>query len=162
MKRSTAKRLADRKRRIRKRLERANKDKYRRLAENMGCVMSSDGVKYELSDKVRGITYGGIGVFRRLAEEVGLVESIDRRLHLLRFHCPYHESDHVLNLAINALCEGTCLQDIELRRNDEVFLDALGAQAIPDPRVRNGSKWGRNGSKWGRVSFSCGERVEWV
>jgi len=133
VKRSTAKRLADRKRRIRKRLAQANRDKYRRLAENMGCVMSSDGVKYELSDKVRGITYGGIGVFRRLAEEVGLVESIDRRLHLLRFHVPYHESDHVLNLAINALCEGTCLQDIELRRNDEVFLDALGAQAIPDP-----------------------------
>ena len=95
--------------------------------------MSSDGVKYELSDKVRGMTYGGIGMFRRLAEEVGLVQSIDRRLHLLRCHCPYHESDHVMNFAINALCEGTCLQDIELRRNDEVFLDALGAQAIPDP-----------------------------
>jgi hypothetical protein len=31
------------------------------------------------------------------------------------------------------LCDGTCLQDIELRRNDEVFLDALGAQRIPDP-----------------------------
>ena len=133
MKRSVAKRLADRKRRILKRLARANKEKYQRLAEDAGCVMSSDGVKYELSDKVRGITYGGIGMFRRLAEEVGLVKSIDRRLHLLQFHCPYHESDHVLNFAINALCEGTCLQDMELRRNDEVFLDALGAQAIPDP-----------------------------
>jgi hypothetical protein len=61
------------------------------------------------------------------------VSNIDRRLHLLRFHLPYHESEHVLNFAINALCEGTCLQDIELRRNDEVFLDALGADAIPDP-----------------------------
>ena len=37
------------------------------------------------------------------------------------------------NLAINALCDGTCLQYIELRRNDPVFLDALGAQSIPDP-----------------------------
>jgi hypothetical protein len=133
VKRSVAKRLADRKRKIRKRLARANKEKYQRLAEEAGCVMSSDGVKYELSDKVRGITYGGIGMFRRLAEDVGLIESIDQRLHLLRFHVPYHESDHVMNFAINALCEGTCLQDIELRRNDEVFLDALGADAIPDP-----------------------------
>jgi hypothetical protein len=31
------------------------------------------------------------------------------------------------------LCDGTCLQDIELRRHDEVFLDALGARRIPDP-----------------------------
>jgi hypothetical protein len=35
--------------------------------------------------------------------------------------------------AYNALCDGTCLEDIELRRNDEVFLDALGARRIPDP-----------------------------
>jgi hypothetical protein len=36
-------------------------------------------------------------------------------------------------LAYNALCDGTCLQDLELRRQDEVYLDALGAQRIPDP-----------------------------
>src|SRR5881392_4137458 len=54
-------------------------------------------------------------------------------LALLTIHLPYHESDHVLNLAYNALCDGTCLQDIELRRNDEVFLDALGARRLPDP-----------------------------
>jgi hypothetical protein len=39
----------------------------------------------------------------------------------------------VLNLALNALCDATCLQDLELRRNDEVFLDAVGADSIPDP-----------------------------
>jgi len=48
-------------------------------------------------------------------------------------HMPFRESDHVLNFAYNAWCDGTCLQDIELRRNDEVFLDALGARRIPDP-----------------------------
>ena len=69
----------------------------------------------------------------RLAREIGLIEAIDRRLHLLKVHMPYHESDHVLNLAYNALCDGTRLEDIELRRNDEVFLDALGAERIPDP-----------------------------
>jgi hypothetical protein len=46
---------------------------------------------------------------------------------------PYHESDHVLNLAYNALLGGQRLEDIELRRNDEAFLDGLGAQRIPDP-----------------------------
>jgi hypothetical protein len=51
----------------------------------------------------------------------------------LKMHVPYHESDHVLNFAINGLCDATCLQDMELRRNDEVFLDSIGADAIPDP-----------------------------
>ena len=54
-------------------------------------------------------------------------------MHLLKKHLPYHESDHVLNLAYNALLDGVRLEDIELRRNDEAFLDGLGAQRIPDP-----------------------------
>ena len=68
-----------------------------------------------------------------MARQIGLIDAIDDRLKLLKIHLPFHESDHVLNFAYNALCEGTCLQDIELRRNDEVFLDALGARRIPDP-----------------------------
>ena len=65
--------------------------------------------------------------------QCGLVEAIDRRVQVLKIHLPYHESDHVLNLAYNAMCDGVRLEDIELRRNDEVFLDALGAVRIPDP-----------------------------
>jgi hypothetical protein len=64
---------------------------------------------------------------------LGLVEAINKDLHLLKVHLPYHESDHVLNIAYNILAGGTCLVDVELRRNDEVYLDALGAQRIPDP-----------------------------
>jgi Transposase DDE domain group 1 len=69
----------------------------------------------------------------QLAKDIGLVDLIDKNLHLLKIHLPYHESDHVLNFAINALAGGDCLQDMELRRNDAGFLDALGAQRIPDP-----------------------------
>ena len=90
-------------------------------------------LKLELGDRARGIGYGGVPLLVRLADEVGLVDAIDRRLHLLRVHLPYHESDHVLNFAINAWCDGDCMQDMELRRNDAGFLDALGADAIPDP-----------------------------
>lgn len=133
MTQSIARRLAYRKRRIHQRLAGANRDKYRRCAEDAGCVLDGGRTQYELSDKVRGVAYGGAPLFYRLAREVGLVEAIDRRVRVLRFHLPYHESDHVLNLALNALCEGDCLQDIELRRNDACFLDALGAAAIPDP-----------------------------
>ena len=68
-----------------------------------------------------------------LAKKLGLAEAIDRRLHLLKIHLPYHESDHVLNIAYNLLAGGACLEHLELRRNDEVYLDALGARRIPDP-----------------------------
>jgi hypothetical protein len=93
----------------------------------------ASNIQYEHSDRVRGLASGGIGAMHRLAQETGLVEAIDRHLEVLKVHLPYHESDHVLGLAYNVLCGGTCLQDIELRRQDEVYLDALGAQRIPDP-----------------------------
>lgn len=66
-----------------------------------------------------------------LACKLGLPEAIDARL--LKMHLPYHESDHVLNLAYNASCGGRCLDDLELRRQDEAYLDALGARRVPDP-----------------------------
>jgi Transposase DDE domain group 1 len=94
---------------------------------------AASNIRYEVSDKTHAINCGGIGVFHTLARRVGLIQTIDERLHLLKFHLPYHESDHVLNIAYNALCDGTCLQEIELRRNDEAFLDALGTRRIPDP-----------------------------
>jgi Transposase DDE domain group 1 len=79
------------------------------------------------------MNYGGIGTMHLLAREIGLIEDIDSHLQLLKLHLPYFDSDHVLSLAYNALCGGTCLEDLELRRTDEAFLDALGARRIPDP-----------------------------
>jgi hypothetical protein len=96
-------------------------------------MFAASNIRYEIANKVRGIGVGGIGAIHELARKVGLVEAIDRRLQVLKIHLPYHESDHVLNLAYNAMCDGVRLEDIELRRNDEVFLDALGAARIPDP-----------------------------
>ncbi len=101
-----------------------------------GCerpMLTASNIHYELAERVRGMAHGGIGAIHLLARRIGLIDAINERLQLLKIHLPYHESDHVLNLAYNALCDGTCLQDLELRRNDEVFLDALGARRIPDP-----------------------------
>lgn len=96
-------------------------------------MLSAANIHYELAERTRGLGAGGIGAFHRLARRSGLVDAIDRSLQLLKVHLPYHESDHVLNIAYNALCGGSCLEDLELRRNDEAYLDALGAQRIPDP-----------------------------
>jgi DDE family transposase len=96
-------------------------------------VITASNIHYEVADKTKAIPCGGIGGIHLLVRKLGLAEAIDEHLHLLTFHFPYHESDHVLNFAYNALCNGSCLDDIELRRNDVVFLDALGADRIPDP-----------------------------
>jgi hypothetical protein len=96
-------------------------------------VLGASNIHYEIAERVHGIAFGGIGAFHLLARRIGLIDAIDKRLHLLKIHQPYTESDHVLNIAYNPLCNGDCLQDIELRRNDVNFLDALGARRIPDP-----------------------------
>lgn len=95
-------------------------------------MLRASAIAYDVAERSRGLSVGGIGLVHLLARRSGLVRAIDRRLHLLKVHLPYHESDHVLNIAYNVLCGGTCLEDLELRRNDEVYLDALGAQRTPD------------------------------
>jgi len=96
-------------------------------------MLRASNIQYEMGDRLRGAAIGGIGMMHLLARRTGLIESIDSKVEILKRHLPYHESDHVLNIAYNALSGGTCLEDIELRRQDEVYLDALGAQRIPDP-----------------------------
>ena len=98
-----------------------------------GPVLGRANIHYELSARTRATVHGGIGAVAKLIDEVGLAGEIDSSLELLKLHRPYHESDHVLNIAYNALCGGQRLQDIEARRCDTVFLDGLGTESLPDP-----------------------------
>lgn len=86
-----------------------------------------------MATRTEATPHGGIGLAHRVAVSSGLVAAIDKRLQLLKLHCPYYESDHVLNVTFNAMCGGRTLDDIELRRKDAAFLNALQAEAIPDP-----------------------------
>lgn len=88
---------------------------------------------YEFAERTKGIAHGGIGLIAAVVAEVELAAEIDAAVPLLKCHRPYHESDHVLNLAYNALCGGVRLDDIEARRGDRVFCDALGVPTLPDP-----------------------------
>lgn len=96
-------------------------------------MIAVSNVQYELADRVQGLACGGIGAMLLVARKSGLIDDIDSRLHLLKRHLPYHESDHVLNIALNILAGGDKLEHLELRRNDEVYLNALGAHAFPIP-----------------------------
>ena len=112
----------------------------REIERRLGCmphgddpVIGASNICYEFAERSRGVACGGIGAVQLLVRKIGLADAIDRHLALLKIHRPYHESDQVLNIAYNLLCGGTCLEDIERRRNDAVFLDALDAARIPDP-----------------------------
>lgn len=89
--------------------------------------------RYELAEKSRAVACGGLGMILELVKQVGLREEINRATPVFRCHAPYDEADHVLNIALNLLTGGTCLEHLEQRRNDEVYLDALAASRIPDP-----------------------------
>jgi len=95
--------------------------------------MTASNIHYEIADRTRATAHGGIGAIHLLVRKLELDEAIDRQFGLLKIHLPYHESDHVLNIAYNLLAGGTCLEHLELLRNDESYLDALGARRIPDP-----------------------------
>ena len=96
-------------------------------------MLGGGNIHFELADRHQAVGCGGIGMIQQLCQRVGLAQLINLRVPLLKRHLPYYESDHVLSLAFNILAGGTCIEDLELLRNDEVYLNALGASRIPDP-----------------------------
>jgi hypothetical protein len=130
--------MSNPKRQLQRRLQREQAAIERRLhaaaAPNLaGPLLQGARIRYEWAERDRGVVHGGMGMIARLVGAVGVAAEIDASVKLLKVHRPYHESDHVLNIAYNALCGGTRLEDIETRRTDAVFLDGLGTPSLPDP-----------------------------
>ena len=126
--------IRNRKARIERRLAR------KQYEDQPKPIMTASNIHYEMAEKAQGIGYGGIGAIHQMVGRLGLPKEINENLPLLQTHVPYWESDHVLNIAYNVLLGGVRLEDIELRRNDEVFLNALDAERIPDPTTTR--EWG--------------------
>ena len=127
MNKNISQKLAKRKKKIAQRVKKKNWNNQPKP------MMTGGNICYDVSGRHQGTAYGGIGNIHQLAKRSGLIDEINKRIGLLKRHLPYHESDHILNMAYNYLAGGSCLQDIELLRNDEAWLNALGAAIIPDP-----------------------------
>ncbi|MCP4151317.1 MAG: IS1380 family transposase, partial [bacterium] len=123
----TAKNIVKRQKKIEKRLERRNWD-----SQSEPMLGASD-IRYEVDGRYKAIPCGGIGAVHTMNKNIGLAQAIDDNLGILKRHLPYFDSDHILNMTYNVLVGGQCLNDIEKLRNDEGYLDALGAEIIPDP-----------------------------
>jgi hypothetical protein len=138
---------------IRQKIERRKRQVARRLDrnDNRGCdrpIMTAANIHYEIADRTQAtaanIHYeiadrtqataaGGIGAIHLLDRKLQLAEAINRSFGVLKINLPYHDSDHVLNVAYNLLAGGKCLEHLDLRRHDAAYMDALGARRIPDP-----------------------------
>ena len=96
-------------------------------------MIRSTTTKLELSDKLQAVSCGGLAAIMELIKTVGLRKELNSSANVFKLHLPYDEADHLFNIAFNLLSGGTCLDHMEHRRNDEAYLDALGAERIPDP-----------------------------
>jgi hypothetical protein len=122
---------------LRHQLRKRNRKIRRRIDKREGIFQSpairATTTKFELSEKTLAISCGGIGVIMQMVKQLDLRKYINEAAPVFKLHLPYDEADHVLNIAMNALAGGTCLDHIETRRTDEAYLNALGAERIPDP-----------------------------
>lgn len=126
MKISLQRQLSRRERRVQRRIDKAN-------WSGQSPMIAPPAIHYELADRVQAINPGGLGVVQQMVKQLDLAETINRVCPIFKLRLPYSEADHVLNIAYNLLAGGTCIEHLELRRNDEAYLNALGAQRIPDP-----------------------------
>ena len=118
--------LKARKRRVDERIDKRN-------WSGVSPMMMTPAIKYEVAEKQQAIAAGGLGTIMQLIQQLGLRKEINDSVPLLKLHLPYDEADHVFNIALNLLAGGSCLDHLELRRTDEAFLNAVGAERIPDP-----------------------------
>jgi len=69
----------------------------------------------------------------RSPKQLDLRSDLKRAAAVFKFYMPYDETDHILNIALNLMTGGTCLEHLENRRTDEAYLNTLGVRRIPDP-----------------------------
>jgi len=96
-------------------------------------MIRTPAIKYELAEKQQAVSAGGIGSIMQLIQQLDLRKNINQSIPLFKIHLPYDEADHVFNIALNLFAGGSCLDHLELRRTDEAYLNAVGAERIPDP-----------------------------
>src|SRR6266850_918927 len=77
--------LLNRKQRIERRLQPKNWE------DQPQPMLKASNIRYEMAERTGAMNCGGIGAMHLMVQRLGLVEDIDRHLHLLKVHLPYHE-----------------------------------------------------------------------
>ena len=116
MSRKYPKILRNRKQRITRRL------KPRAWPEQEKPMFSGSNIHFEMAEKVQAMGCGGIGAIHLLAQRIGLVDLLNEKVQVLKRHLPYHESDHVLNLAYNIMAGGVRMSAFSRAWEPSAFL----------------------------------------
>ena len=75
--------LAASKRKIQRRLDKT------KFPKKAGPVLAGGNLRYEISERIHGLGYGGISLFHKLARDIGLIDAIDKRLTIFKVRLPY-------------------------------------------------------------------------
>jgi hypothetical protein len=101
--------------------------------QKAGPMFCGGNERFEMSQRIVATAVGGLGLLHRLVRQIGLPKLIDGGVQVFEGHSPYRVSDHVLNLTYNVASGGRTLDDLELLRQDEAYMNMLGAARIPGP-----------------------------
>jgi len=101
--------------------------------EASGGVTRLPGLHLEVASRSTVTPYGGLALASAFLRRFRVAQEIDERVHVLKLHLPFHESDHVLAQALNLYVGGECLEDQAALQHDEGVLRMLGACRLPDP-----------------------------
>jgi hypothetical protein len=101
--------------------------------ETAGRVTRLPRLHLEVAERSTVTPYGGLALAAAFLRRFRVAQAIDERVHLLKLHLPFHESDHVLAQALNLYVGGECLEDQAALQHDPGVLRLLGACRLPDP-----------------------------
>lgn len=101
--------------------------------ERSGPVLRTPKLHTEVDARSEVTAYGGLLLASEFARRFNIARIINTHVHVLKQHKPYHESDHVLALAMSLFVGGTCIEDLGNLQNSEAVRRLLGACRLPDP-----------------------------
>jgi hypothetical protein len=87
----------------------------------------------EVDSRSTVTAYGGLVLVAALLSKLKVAAVINSTVKVLKMHLPYHESDHVIALALNLYVGGRCLEDQANLQQSEAVRRLLKASRIPDP-----------------------------
>lgn len=101
--------------------------------ETGGRVIRLPKLQVEVDTRSEVTPYGGLTLVSEFARKFRVAQTLNAHVHLLKLNLPYHESDHILALALNMYVGGTCIEDLSNLQHSEAAKRILGACRIPDP-----------------------------
>jgi len=101
--------------------------------ETSGRVTRLPRLHFEVDERSTVTPYGGLALAAAFLKRFRVAQEIDARVHVLKLHLPFHESDHVLAQALSLYAGGECLEDQAALQHDAGVLRLLGACRLPDP-----------------------------